>query len=241
MQTNSHNTTNVDRHTGNVTVTIPAGQRKSVPPDPHSTTDDEGSLSEINKVVEVIGDHITKPLTEVNDESWVGHDAGKASNDKEEPPQGTENETMAGEKVYHDTQANLKTSTFKANDEKLPVPRSTRSSLKRTIIHAEDSKGDTDKNNTEVPEGSNVRATKRTKTAVRGSEAGKSTDQIQPPDTLTFSTASELEKGILDVDGRPQKPRINGWRTFRCIRNNQDIGSLFDLREAHYNKHSSKS
>lgn len=44
-----------------------------------------------------------------------------------------------------------------------------------------------------------------------------------------------LQTKILETDGRIKNPpHFNAWKTFRCQRNNQDMGSLFELREEYY-------
>lgn len=49
---------------------------------------------------------------------------------------------------------------------------------------------------------------------------------------------SELEHNILAIDGRRKGLRnINSWKQFRCYRNNQDIGNLWELRQSWYLKH----
>lgn len=49
---------------------------------------------------------------------------------------------------------------------------------------------------------------------------------------------SILEHNILAIDGRRKGLRnANSWKAFRCHRNNQDIGNLWELRQAWYLKH----
>lgn len=46
-----------------------------------------------------------------------------------------------------------------------------------------------------------------------------------------------LEQKILEVDGRRKgEPRANAWRTFRCKRGTEDIGTLWDMREDYYKR-----
>ncbi|KAJ5302260.1 hypothetical protein PENANT_c008G09173 [Penicillium antarcticum] len=46
---------------------------------------------------------------------------------------------------------------------------------------------------------------------------------------------------MLQIDGRMPNGRVaNGWKDIRCIRNNQDIGSLFDVREAWFVRNGQK-
>jgi hypothetical protein len=48
-----------------------------------------------------------------------------------------------------------------------------------------------------------------------------------------ITSPNGLAVKILQIDGRMPNGRVaNGWKDIRCIRNNQDIGSLFDVREA---------
>ena len=55
---------------------------------------------------------------------------------------------------------------------------------------------------------------------------------------FTPPTANTLGNKILEVDGRIQKPIVayNAWMAFRCKRDNQDMGGLWDLREEYYNR-----
>lgn len=46
-----------------------------------------------------------------------------------------------------------------------------------------------------------------------------------------------LSTKILEVDGRIKNPpNGNAWKDFRCKRNNQDMGSLFEIRQDYYEK-----
>ncbi|OKL63487.1 hypothetical protein UA08_01413 [Talaromyces atroroseus] len=46
-----------------------------------------------------------------------------------------------------------------------------------------------------------------------------------------------LTKKILEIDGRIKNPpNGNAWKEFRCYRNNQDMGSLWEVRQAWYVK-----
>lgn len=53
-----------------------------------------------------------------------------------------------------------------------------------------------------------------------------------------ISTLSQLEVKILEIDGRLNlnevRPSINPWKALRGKRNNQDLGSLFEMREEFY-------
>ena len=77
-----------------------------------------------------------------------------------------------------------------------------------------------------------------------------------PPTQLKFSSSSngedtvtELMTGpqmlstkILGVDGRIKNaPNGNAWKDFRCKRDNQDMGSLFEIRQDYYEKHQTSS
>ena len=52
------------------------------------------------------------------------------------------------------------------------------------------------------------------------------------------TSLSQLEVKILEVDGRLNlneiRPSINPWKALRAKRNNQDLGSLFEMREEFY-------
>jgi len=46
-----------------------------------------------------------------------------------------------------------------------------------------------------------------------------------------------LSTKILEVDGRvTNPPNGNAWKDFRCKRDNQDMGSLFEIRQDYYEK-----
>jgi hypothetical protein len=46
-----------------------------------------------------------------------------------------------------------------------------------------------------------------------------------------------LSTKILEVDGRVKNPpNGNAWKDFRCKRDNQDMGSLFEIRQDYYEK-----
>ena len=53
-----------------------------------------------------------------------------------------------------------------------------------------------------------------------------------------ISTLSQLEVRILEIDGRLNlnevRPSINPWKALRGKRNNQDLGTLFEMREEFY-------
>lgn len=53
-----------------------------------------------------------------------------------------------------------------------------------------------------------------------------------------ISTPASLVTKILQIDGRkPNGRTANAWKEFRCYRNNQDMGSLFDVRETWFLQH----
>ena len=59
-------------------------------------------------------------------------------------------------------------------------------------------------------------------------------------DVIMFETGvlSNLEIEILEIDARPNlkeiRPSINAWKAFRGKRSNQDLGTLFEMREEFY-------
>ncbi|MCJ1238429.1 hypothetical protein MMC14_006418 [Varicellaria rhodocarpa] len=74
-------------------------------------------------------------------------------------------------------------------------------------------------------------------------ETGSADEEAPPipteePTIFTPLTANTLGNKILEVDGRIQKPIVayNAWMAFRCKRDNQDMGGLWDLREEYYNR-----
>lgn len=64
------------------------------------------------------------------------------------------------------------------------------------------------------------------------------TSAEQEEDTLlSISMLTQLEKKILDLDGRINSNDMtvsNTWKNFRGVRNNQDLGTLFEMREEFY-------
>lgn len=61
------------------------------------------------------------------------------------------------------------------------------------------------------------------------------------PEEITvpnISTPQMLVKHILQIDGRPKEGArtANAWKEIRCYRKNQDIGSLWDVRQVWYLK-----
>ncbi|KAJ5972858.1 uncharacterized protein N7479_002776 [Penicillium vulpinum] len=60
-------------------------------------------------------------------------------------------------------------------------------------------------------------------------------DEIIVPN---ISSPQALVVKILQIDGRmPNGRTANAWKEIRCYRNNQDMGSLFDVREAWFLQH----
>ena len=57
-------------------------------------------------------------------------------------------------------------------------------------------------------------------------------------DTLyEISNLTQLEHKLVDIDGRFQSKDMsvqNTWKTFRCSRTNQDMGTLFEIREEYF-------
>lgn len=52
----------------------------------------------------------------------------------------------------------------------------------------------------------------------------------------TMSNIRMLEDKIVELDGRTPKAdrNHNAWKAFRCQRDNQDLGSLLEVRQEHY-------
>lgn len=65
-----------------------------------------------------------------------------------------------------------------------------------------------------------------------------STPALKDEDVLhSIFYLKQLENKIVDVDGRYKSeeiPSINTWRAIRAIRNNQDLGTLFEMRETFF-------
>ena len=54
---------------------------------------------------------------------------------------------------------------------------------------------------------------------------------------VSVLTLNNLEDKVLDIDGRmPSKdaPASSAWRAMRAKRNNQDLGSLFEMRDEYF-------
>ncbi|KAJ5109875.1 hypothetical protein N7532_002520 [Penicillium argentinense] len=73
-------------------------------------------------------------------------------------------------------------------------------------------------------------------------EPSKPADAEQALETIVhgITSTANFAKCIVDMDGRrPEGARFsnNAWKEIRCYRNNQDIGSLWDVRHQWYLKH----
>lgn len=81
-----------------------------------------------------------------------------------------------------------------------------------------------------------------------GSDAPNEAESKSTPDSAMADISLEtkirnitgpnaLAKRILEIDGRIKSPpNGNSWKEFRCYRNNQDMGSLWEVRQAWYIK-----
>ena len=69
-------------------------------------------------------------------------------------------------------------------------------------------------------------------------QSSTSTSPLQEEDVLhTVSNLKHLENKIVDIDGHFSSKDIgsvNAWKSFRGIRNNQDMGTLFEMRDDFY-------
>lgn len=68
-------------------------------------------------------------------------------------------------------------------------------------------------------------------------EQQKEEQEVIPRDIIIRNVAgpSALTKKILEIDGRiKDPPNGNAWKEIRCYRNNQDMGSLWEVRQAWY-------
>lgn len=65
---------------------------------------------------------------------------------------------------------------------------------------------------------------------------GKASEDLQEDVMLyNITTLRQLEKNFIEVDGRVRDlPAVNSWKAMRCKRNNQDLGTLFEMRENYY-------
>ena len=59
------------------------------------------------------------------------------------------------------------------------------------------------------------------------------------PEIVRIDRPQQLERKIVELNGRHPGglKSASAWKYFRCHRDNKDIGSLFELREAYYNRH----
>lgn len=100
-------------------------------------------------------------------------------------------------------------------------------------------------------------ATDTAKASARSDQDEPDTDGINEPQKDTVPTSTSTAAGepeaiilsniaspqalvlkILQIDGRmPNGRTSNAWKEIRCCRNNQDMGSLFDVREAWFVQH----
>lgn len=70
--------------------------------------------------------------------------------------------------------------------------------------------------------------------ATQPTEPTNETEEVLVHD---MTSPNMLVQKILSVDGRKAGTRVgNAWRVFRCYRNNQDMGSLWDVRQAWFLK-----
>lgn len=92
---------------------------------------------------------------------------------------------------------------------------------------------------TEKPTGTSAR-TNGGQSSTPGIEQdrGEEEEEEEEEDILhSISSLTQLESKIVDIDGRFNSKEIgvqNAWKNFRGIRNHQDLGSLFDMREEFY-------
>lgn len=70
-----------------------------------------------------------------------------------------------------------------------------------------------------------------------GDQSSTPAPQAEEDIVHSISSLTQLEHRIIDIDGRLSSktlPIQNTWKNFRGIRNNQDLGSLFEIREDFY-------
>ncbi|CAI7566857.1 unnamed protein product [Penicillium pancosmium] len=92
----------------------------------------------------------------------------------------------------------------------------------------------------EEPEQTTDTAEQQPQPDAESNEAAPQAEAEQLEVTITIpniKTPNPVITHILKLDGRKPDGRTgNSWKEFRCYRNNQDIGSLWELREAWYLK-----
>ena len=100
--------------------------------------------------------------------------------------------------------------------------------------------------NTEPPENgvhelraSEVEKTNGASAYINGGQSPTPALQVQEGEDILHSISSlaQLEHKIVDIDGHFNSKEIgiqNPWKNFRGIRNHQDLGSLFEMREDFY-------
>ncbi|MCJ1465067.1 hypothetical protein MMC07_003683 [Pseudocyphellaria aurata] len=65
----------------------------------------------------------------------------------------------------------------------------------------------------------------------QGSEPCSDEDDVV---RYTISNVRMLENKIIELDGRIPKSTHSAWTSFRCQRDNQDLGSLYEVRQEYY-------
>lgn len=74
--------------------------------------------------------------------------------------------------------------------------------------------------------------------AANGLTKPKTPPKSEDPNQIILTTITHpaaLEAKILEVDGRIQNSgKYNAWKAIRCNRDNQDMGSLWEMREEYY-------
>ncbi|KAL8787653.1 MAG: hypothetical protein Q9213_002084 [Squamulea squamosa] len=82
----------------------------------------------------------------------------------------------------------------------------------------------------------NVRKAAQSPTSRTNTEHSTLTEHGYDVIYYTISTLWSLEKKIIQIDGRvnPESRTASAWRDIRCLRNEQDLGSLFEMRDEYY-------
>ncbi|KAL8768860.1 MAG: hypothetical protein Q9209_005041 [Squamulea sp. 1 TL-2023] len=87
-----------------------------------------------------------------------------------------------------------------------------------------------------MPAEANIGKAAQSPTSLTHTEPSTLTEQNYDAIYYTISTLWSLEKKIIQIDGRvnPDSRTASAWRDIRCLRNEQDLGSLFEMRDEYY-------
>lgn len=92
-----------------------------------------------------------------------------------------------------------------------------------------------DKEAVEAVDQNEIFADQNTREGTAEENKGRISPRATEDVRLTVFHLQLLEDKILELDGRIKNPpQRSAWKSFRCQRNNQDMGSLYEIREQYY-------